>query len=202
MLPDDYDTADELRSCRGCEGMNLSVFQRNNADLHHLRILPEAFGLWESLKSIRMWRKKKKKWAYKNHHNCYCQNLILLRQQKALMLHWICPFLCFSLPLLLPPLHSGYSFWSRLLKEILFHTSLRSLFESYVLRALICRIVPRVHLRWAQKFSSGNYPFFSSELRNQEFLLIWQKCRFPSLMPVTCETSHTGKSQTVPLCPI
>lgn len=141
-------------------------------------------------------RREKKKSAFKNHHY-YCQNLILLRQQNVLMLHWICPFLWFSLPSV-----QDTVFWSRLLKEILFHTSLRSLSESYVLRALICRIVPRVHLRWAQKFSSGNYPFFPSELRNQEFLLIWQKCRFSSLTPVTCETSHTGKSQTVPLCPI
>lgn len=103
--------------------------------------------------------RREKKSTFKN-HQYYCQNLNLLRQQKVLMLRWICPFLWFPLP------SSGYSFWSRFLKEILFHTSLRSLSESYVLSALICRIVPRVHLRWAQKLSSGNYPFFPSELRN------------------------------------
>lgn len=53
-----------------------------------------------------------------------------------------------------------------------------SLSESYVLRALICRIVPWVRFKWAQKFSSGNYPFFSSELRIRGFQLIRQSVDF------------------------
>lgn len=153
--------------------MNASIFQRSGTNLHHLRILAQAFGSWKPPKYARMLWGGGESQPLKiisimvKPRMCWCSKMHY---------HWS----------VFAPSSDSPSLWFRIqfliqvvkTDPISYIPYVCSLSESYVLRALICRIVPWVRFKWAQKFSSGNYPFFSSELRIRGFQLIRQSVDF------------------------